>query len=106
MCAGRHMICPDATEIWHDVDIIANPDRVCFPRLKHQEIMSGVSGEEYSSGRKTQQRSRMYVCFAYYCSATVTLKPRPHTLVLQVTPSWGKLKFISQRRGRSRGNNT
>ena len=52
MCAERHMIYPDATEIWHDVDFLAHPDRVCFPRLKHQEIMFGVSGEEYSVGRK------------------------------------------------------
>lgn len=60
------MIYPDATEIWHDVDISIHPDRVCFPRFKHQEIMLGVSGEEYSLGRKTWQRSGMYVCFAYY----------------------------------------
>lgn len=49
------MICPDATEIWHDVDIIAHPDRVCFLRLKHQEIVFGVSGEEYSMGRETDR---------------------------------------------------
>lgn len=47
------MIYPDATEIWHDVDILEHSDRVCFPRFKHQEIMFGVSGEEYSSGIKT-----------------------------------------------------
>lgn len=39
---------------------------VCFPRFKHQEIMLGVSGEEYSLDRKTWQRSGMYICFAYY----------------------------------------
>lgn len=46
------MIFPDATEIWYNVDISVYPDRVCFPRCKHQEITSGVSGEEYSLGRK------------------------------------------------------
>lgn len=66
MCAQRHMIHPDATEIWYDVDISMYHDRVCFPRFKHQEIRLGVSGEEYSSGRKTWQRSGMSVCFAYY----------------------------------------
>lgn len=52
MCAGRQMIYPDATVIWHDVDIFVRPDHVCFPRFKHKEIVFRVNGEEYSSGRK------------------------------------------------------
>lgn len=47
------MIYPDATEIWHDVDIVTYPNRVDFPQLKHQGILFGVSGEEYSLSIKT-----------------------------------------------------
>lgn len=64
VCVERHMIYPDATEIWHDVDIVTYPDRVDFPQLKHQGILFGVSGEEYSLSIKTWQRSGVYICFA------------------------------------------
>lgn len=57
------MIYPDATEIWHDVDIVTH---VCSNRFKHKEIFR-ISGKEQSFVLKKKTFFLKMYIFIWYC---------------------------------------